>query len=596
MLLRISVVTLRVAVLTADLVAFFAALPSEVLLFLVVVFLAVELLEVLLFDVDDFLVLLPRAEDRPADAALLGSLGFLLFLALLFLQFFLFLFLEGLAFFLRFFLGFLRGFGEHFVGALAVEELLVVLQFLRRSGLDVIALARRDGADLAEREEDLGAFDHAGRALLVEERDEGLARAQVEDGVFRLEGGIGAEGLRGGADGLLVLRRIGAQGVLHAVAQLGEDVDGHVARHLGDEVDAHALRADEADDLLDLVDQGLGGAVEEHMRLVEEEHEFRQFEVAHFGEGGVEFGHQPQQVGGVEFRVEHQLVGGQDVHHAAAVLHGEEVVHVERRFAEEFVAAFALDLQHGALDGADAGRGDVAVFGGELRGVLADEVEHQFEVFQVDEQQVVVIGDAEQGVEHAGLDFGELHQARQELRAHGGDGGAHREALFSEDVEEAGGAAGELRVFDAEFRHAFFDEAAESARLADAGKVAFHIGHEAGHARLGEGLGQHLQGHGLTGTRRSRDQAMPVGHLPDHVDVSIVAVRDVKSGCVALFFVSLPKKGVSACPFCLQFSGICLSDRRAEALPLPSLSRWAPPSQAEGGYGLQDIYPRPSGK
>ena len=218
------------------------------------------------------------------------------------------------------------------------------------------------------------------------------------------------------------------------------------------------------------------------MGFVEEEYEFRQVEIADFGQPGVDFGHQPQQIGGVQLGIEHQAVGGQDVHHATAVFHGKQVIYMEGGFAEELVAAFAFNLQDGALDGADAGGGDVAVFGGELGGVLADEVEHQLEVFQVDEQQVVVIGDAEHGIEDAGLDFGELHQAGEQLGAHGGDGGAHGEALFAEDIEETGRAAGELGILNPEFRHAFLDEAAEPAGLADAGKVSFHVGHEAGDA------------------------------------------------------------------------------------------------------------------
>ena len=193
--------------------------------------------------------------------------------------------------------------------------------------------------------------------------------------------------------------------MLHAVAQLGEDIDRHVARNLGDEIDADALGADQADHLFDLVHQGFGGAVKEHVRFVEEEHELRQVEVSDFREFGVKLRHEPEQVGGVELRIKHQLVGGQDVHHAAAVFHGEEVFDIEGGFTEELVAAFTLDLQHGTLDGADAGGGDVAVFCGELRSVLADEVEHQLEVFQVDQQQVVVVGDAEHGIEHTGLYF-----------------------------------------------------------------------------------------------------------------------------------------------------------------------------------------------
>ena len=434
MLLRISVVTLRVAVLTADLVAFFAALPSEVLLFLVVVFLAVELLEVLLFDVDDFLVLLPpmflamrvpalraageacgrggdhRAEDGTADAGFPAALaalffffpgfGFLLFFSSLALGFFLFLDL-------------LVDFGQDLVGAFAVEIFLVVLDFLRCGCLDVHALARCDGADLAEREEDFGAFHDARCALLVEEGYQGFTRAQVEDGVFGLEGGIGAEGLCGGAHGFLVLRRIGAQGVLDAVAQLGQDADGHVARDLGDEIDADALGTDQADDLLDLGGEGLGSILEEHVGLVEEEDELREVQVTDLREGAVELGKKPQQEGRVELRLEHQLVGGEDVHHTLAPLALQEVVDIEGRLAEELVGALALQAEEGALDGADRSGGDIAVLGGIFRGILADEIQHGPQVLQVDQQEAVVVGDLEDDVQDTGLGLIEFHQAAQ---------------------------------------------------------------------------------------------------------------------------------------------------------------------------------------
>ena len=45
--------------------------------------------------------------------------------------------------------------------------------------------------------------------------------------------GFGAEGHRSGADGLLVKRRVGAQGVLDAVAELPQNAHGNVCRGSG---------------------------------------------------------------------------------------------------------------------------------------------------------------------------------------------------------------------------------------------------------------------------------------------------------------------------------------------------------------------------
>ena len=59
---------------------------------------------------------------------------------------------------------------------------------------------------------------------------------------------------------LLLARRIGAQRMLDAVAELGQHRFGHVERVLRDEIDADALGADQADHLLDAVDAAIFGA------------------------------------------------------------------------------------------------------------------------------------------------------------------------------------------------------------------------------------------------------------------------------------------------------------------------------------------------
>jgi hypothetical protein len=43
-------------------------------------------------------------------------------------------------------------------------------------------------------------------------------------------------------------------------------------------------------------------------------------------------------------------------------------------------------------------------------------------------------------------------------------------------------------------------------------EVALHVGHEHRNADGAEALGERLQGHGLAGSGRARDQAVPVGH------------------------------------------------------------------------------------
>ena len=81
--------------------------------------------------------------------------------------------------------------------------------------------------------------------------------------------------------------------------------------------------------MLNLVEQRLRCVIEQHVGLVEEEDELRQFHITDFRQGGVELGEEPQQEGGVELRLHHQFVGCQYAHHTLAAFGLHQVVDVE---------------------------------------------------------------------------------------------------------------------------------------------------------------------------------------------------------------------------------------------------------------------------
>ncbi len=190
------------------------------------------------------------------------------------------------------------------------------------------------------RRQDVGALDHLRAPLGVEERHQRLADAELGDRLLGVELRIGAHGLGGRLDRLLVARRERAQRVLDAIAELAEHRLRHVERVLRDEVDADALRADQAHDLLDLVQQRLRRVGEQQMRLVEEEDELRLVAVADLGQPFVQLGEQPQQQRRIQLRRVEQLVRDEDVDHAVAAVAGlEEVVDVEHRLADELARA-----------------------------------------------------------------------------------------------------------------------------------------------------------------------------------------------------------------------------------------------------------------
>ncbi len=222
--------------------------------------------------------------------------------------------------------------------------------------------------------------------------------------------------------------------MLHAVAELAEHGVGHVGRILRDEVHAHALGADQPHHLLHLLQQRRRRVVEQQVRLVEEEGQLRLVQVAHLGQVLEQLRQHPQQEGRIQLGSVEQLVGRQDIDHALAAHGLHQVGNVEHRLAEKLVGALLLQPDQAALDGADAGRRDVAVLVGVLGRMLANVLQHRAQVLGVEQRQAGVVGDPEDEVEHAGLDVVELQHARQHQRAHVGHGGAHRVALFAVDV------------------------------------------------------------------------------------------------------------------------------------------------------------------
>ena len=264
------------------------------------------------------------------------------------------------------------------------------------------------------------------------------------------------------------------------------------------------------------------------MRLIEEEDQFGQVHIAHLGQCGVKFTHEPEQEGGIQFGLQHEFVGCEHIHHALSPLTLHEVIDIERRLSEELVGPLALQLEERPLDGPDRGRGDVTILGGIVLGVLSHPVEHGAEVLQVEEEQAALIGYFEHDVEHPVLRLIELHEARQQLRSHLRDGCPHGMTLLAEDIEEPDGARLELRIIDTEFWQSFLDESTQSARLRYTGEVAFHIGHEARHPRLAECFGQHLQCNGFSRTGGPGYKSMPIGHFTFDGKRSVGAMGDVQ--------------------------------------------------------------------
>ena len=141
--------------------------------------------------------------------------------------------------------------------------------------------------------------------------------------------------------------------------------------------------------------------------------------------------------------------------------------------------------------------------------MLGEIAEHGAQVLEIEQQQPLLVGDAEADVEHALLHLVEVHQPREQQRPHLRDGGADRMALLAEQIPEHHrkfvGLVGEAEALGARDKRVL-----GLARFRDAGEIALDVGGKHRHARAREALRQHLQGDGLAGAGRSGDQPVPV--------------------------------------------------------------------------------------
>ena len=272
--------------------------------------------------------------------------------------------------------------------------------------------------------------------------------------------------------------------MLHAVAELPEHGIRNVERVLRDEIHADAFRADQAHDLLDFLQQRRRRVAEQQVGLVEEEDQLGFGQVARLRQLLEKLGQQPEQEAAVKaWRVD-QLVGRQHVDHAAAILGLHQVLDVEHGLAEKAVATLLFQRQQAALDGADRSRRDVAVFGLELGGVLADLLHHGPQVLQVQQQQALVVGDLKHQLQHTALGVVEVQQAPEQKRPHVGNRRAHRMACCAEDIPEHHRGGLGLPILDAEAVQPLLQFFGCGAGSTQPRQVALGVGKEHRHAGL----------------------------------------------------------------------------------------------------------------
>ena len=101
-----------------------------------------------------------------------------------------------------------------------------------------------------------------------------------------------------------------------------------------------------------------------------------------------------------------QLRTFEDVHHTASgIIPVDPIGKIQRRFAEKQIAALVLKGKQGSLNGADGLGRNVSVGQFIFFGVVTDKLHHRAQILQVDQQQLLIVGNAENDPQYAFLRF-----------------------------------------------------------------------------------------------------------------------------------------------------------------------------------------------
>ena len=384
------------------------------------------------------------------------------------------------------------------------------------------SVARRRRAHAALRREDICFFDYRRYAFLIEEGNEGFARSEHRQHLSRIELRIRTERVRRRLYTFLLRRSERPESVLDLVAKLREDSARDIRRVLCAEVYADALRTYQLDDLLDLFEQRLAGVGKEKVGFVEKEHHLRFVHVADLGQCLEELRQHPEEEGGVELSVRDEVARVEYLDDAAALFVSHEpVAYVQIRLAEERIAAVHLQSHDAPRDDVERRARDLAVVSRKLRRMLADEADHRFEVLEVDEEQLVVVGYLEDYSKQIALQIVQLQYPRHQKGTDFGNSRPQLDSVLSEYVPKRYGIAViiEIRLSQAEALDALLHVLIVLARKHHAGDVALDIGHEYRDSRVAERLGEDLQCDCFSCAGRARDEAVAVSHLRQYIDV-----------------------------------------------------------------------------
>ncbi len=173
------------------------------------------------------------------------------------------------------------------------------------------------------------------------------------------------------------------------------------------------------------------------MRLIKEKHQLWQRRIAALRQISHQLGQQPQQKGGVDTGVliERGCIQQAD-HPPAGKINLHQILDIECRLAKKLLTAGILQHHQFTLNRRDALGGDIAILPAQLFAMLSHPVEHCTQIFHVQQQQSLVISNAECHKQDSRLGLIQLQQIGQQNRPHLRNSGADSVAFFAINIPE----------------------------------------------------------------------------------------------------------------------------------------------------------------
>ena len=175
--------------------------------------------------------------------------------------------------------------------------------------------------------------------------------------------------------------------MLNLVAELRQHTARNIRRVLGNKVYADALRANQLDHLLNLVEQSLWRAVKEKVCLVEEKDHLGLLEISRLRKLREKLIEEPEHEGRIDGRVLNERGRIQNIHIALALaVDTHPVGNLQCRLAEELLAALALKGHQRAEYGSRACLAYIAVCVSIQSRIVLHIANHGLEILHVEEQ------------------------------------------------------------------------------------------------------------------------------------------------------------------------------------------------------------------